>query len=118
MDASLDSLIPAKNSLFLKIFSLLIWVGNCAKSGCGAAVSCYEIGPGSPEIAKFPVDFPVSRELQVETGSYLTAHTTIQSFRTADFQADLKRAVSVGIFPGIVPLLRSPVTLAVSQADF
>ena len=43
---------------------------------------------------------------------------TIQSFRTADFQADLKRAVSVGIFAGIVPLFRSLVTLAVSQADF
>jgi hypothetical protein len=59
---TLNSLIPAKNSLFLEIFSLLICVGNCAKSDCGAAVSCYEIGPGSPEIAKFPVKFPVSRE--------------------------------------------------------
>jgi hypothetical protein len=82
MDASLDSLIPAKNSLFFEIFSLLIWVGNCAKSDCGAAVSCYEIGPGSPEIAKFPVNFPVSRELQVETGSYLTAHTTKNPCKT------------------------------------
>jgi hypothetical protein len=75
--ATPNSLIPAKNSLFLEIFSLLICVGNYAKSDCGAAVSCYEIGPGSPEIAKFPVKFPVSRELPVETGSYLTAHTTI-----------------------------------------
>jgi hypothetical protein len=58
----LNSLIPAKNSLFFEIFSLLICVGNCAKSDCGAAVSCYEIGLGSPEIAKFPVKFPVSRE--------------------------------------------------------
>jgi hypothetical protein len=56
------SLLPAKNSLFPEIFSLLICVGNCAKSDCGAAVSCYEIGLGSPEIAKFPVKFPVSRE--------------------------------------------------------
>ena len=70
------SLIPAKNSLFLEIFSLLVCVGNYARSDCGAAVSCNEIGLGSPEIAKFPVNFPVSRELQVETGSYLTAHTT------------------------------------------
>jgi hypothetical protein len=53
-----------------------------------------------------------------ETGSYLTAHTTIQSFQTADFRADSKEAVSVGIFAGIVPLFRSLVTLAVSQADF
>jgi hypothetical protein len=30
----------------------------------------------SVEIAKYPVIFPVSREKQVETGSYLTAHTT------------------------------------------
>ena len=58
----LNSLIPAKNSLFFEIFSLLICVGNCAKSDCGAAVSCYEIGPGGPEIAKFPVKFPVNRE--------------------------------------------------------
>jgi hypothetical protein len=58
----LNSLIPAKNSLFFEIFSLLICVGNCSKSDCGAAVSCYEIGLGSPEITKFPVKFPVSRE--------------------------------------------------------
>jgi hypothetical protein len=58
----LNSLIPAKNSLFFETFSLLICVGNCAKSDCGAAVSCYEIGLGSPKIAKFPVKFPVSRE--------------------------------------------------------
>jgi hypothetical protein len=58
----LNSLIPAKNSLFFEILSLLICVGNCAKSDCGAAVSCYEIGLGSPEIAKFPVKFPISRE--------------------------------------------------------
>jgi hypothetical protein len=44
--------------------------------------------------------------------------STIQSPRTADFQADSKRAVSVGIFAVIVPFFRSPVTLAVSQADF
>ncbi len=48
----------------------------------------------------------------------MTVSTTIQFFRTADFQADSKRAVSVGIFAGIVPLFRSLVTLAVSQADF
>ena len=44
--------------------------------------------------------------------------STIQSPRTADFQAGSKRAVSVGIFAGIVPLFRSPVTLAVSQGRF
>jgi hypothetical protein len=58
----LNSLIPAKNSLFFEIFSLLICVGNCAKSDCSAAVSCCKIGLGSPDISKFPVKFPVSRE--------------------------------------------------------
>jgi hypothetical protein len=44
--------------------------------------------------------------------------TTIQSFQTADLRAGSKEAVSVGIFVGIVALVRSPVTLAVFQADF
>jgi hypothetical protein len=57
-----NSLLFAKKSLFFEIFSLLICVGNCEKSDCGAAVSCYGIGPGSLEIAIFPVKFPVSRE--------------------------------------------------------
>jgi hypothetical protein len=52
-----------------------------------------------------------------ETGSYLTAHTTIQSYQTADFQAEPEQAVSVGIFASVVPLFRSPVRLAVSQGS-
>jgi hypothetical protein len=44
--------------------------------------------------------------------------STIQSFQTADLRAGSKEAVSVGIFVGIIPLFRSLVTLAVSQADF
>jgi hypothetical protein len=53
-------------------------------------------------------------------GAASSNHTisTIQSFQTADFHAGSKEAVSVGIFAGIVPLFRSLVTLAVSQADF
>jgi hypothetical protein len=51
-------------------------------------------------------------------GSLVQIISTIQSPRTTDFQTGSKRAVSVGIFAGIVPLFRSPVTLAVSQADF
>src|SRR6266478_10132827 len=74
--------------------------------------------PESLLFAEFCKKFPVLRRMSRETGSYLTAHTTIQSPRTADFQAGSKRAVSVGIFAGIVPLFRSPVTLAVSQAGF
>ena len=60
----------------------------------------------------------ITGKYSVETGSHGTAHTTIQSSGTADFQANSKPAVSVGIFAGIVPLFRSLVTLAVSQADF
>jgi hypothetical protein len=47
-----------------------------------------------------------------------TASATIQSYQTADFQAESKQAVSVGIFAGTVLFSRSPVTLAVSQAEF
>jgi hypothetical protein len=50
------------NSLILKIFSLLNSVGNCSRSLCSTAVSCYQISSLSPEIAIFPVKFPVSRE--------------------------------------------------------
>ena len=44
--------------------------------------------------------------------------STIQSYETTNPRADSGWAVSVGIFAGIVPLFRSPVTLAVSQTDF
>jgi len=36
-----NSLIPFKNSLILNIFSLIICIGNCSRSGCRAAVSWY-----------------------------------------------------------------------------
>src|SRR5258707_991613 len=58
----LNSLFLRNNSLILKIFSLLICVGNCARSRCRRAVSCYGIPPQTPKIAIFPVKFPVSRE--------------------------------------------------------
>ena|SRR6266850_1079625 len=54
----------------------------------------------------------------VGVGSSVPSVSTIKSPRTADFEADSKRAVSVGIFAGIVLVFRSPVTLAVSQVDF
>jgi hypothetical protein len=57
-----NSLILSKKSLFFKIFSLLICVGNYWRSGCSAAVSCIEIGSQRPKFAKFPVKFPDSRE--------------------------------------------------------
>jgi hypothetical protein len=57
-----NSLLPLTNCLLFEIFSLLICIGNCAKSRCGTAVSCSNIVFGSPGIAIFPVKFPVSRE--------------------------------------------------------
>jgi hypothetical protein len=91
------SLFLPKTSLLRKIVSLLIFAGNLPRSGCGTGVFRSEIASKSVEIAKFPVNFPVSRELQAETGSYLTAHTTIQSPQTARFRYDLEQGVSAGI---------------------
>src|SRR5258708_17862215 len=84
MDAYQISLFLPENSLFFKIFSLLICVGNCSRSGCSTAVSCYEIDSQSPRIAKFPVKFPVSRELP--TGDRFVSdcahHHPVFRFRT------------------------------------
>ena len=79
MDAYQISLFLLEFSLLPKIISLLIFAGNLLRNGCGTGVFRLQIASKSVEIAKFPVNFPVSRELQVETGSYLTAHTTTQS---------------------------------------
>ena len=57
-----NTLLSRRNSLILEIFSLLICLGNCSGKCCSAAVSCSGIGWRSPEIANFPVKFPVSRE--------------------------------------------------------
>jgi hypothetical protein len=65
-------------------------------------------------------------DLAAETGSMTgwwvpslsPTTSTIQSDQTPDFQADPKQALSVGIFAGIFLFFRSPVRLAVSQADF
>jgi hypothetical protein len=54
----------------------------------------------------------------METGSYMTAHTTTQSDQTADFQADVKQAYSVGILGYFVPPLRSLAAVAVFRPDF
>jgi hypothetical protein len=74
-----NSLLALKNSLFFKIFSLLIFAGNLPGNRCGTGVFRTDIASKSPKMVKFPVNFPDSRELQVETGSYLAAHTTTQS---------------------------------------
>jgi transposase len=57
-----NSLFLRNYSLILKIFSLLNSVRNCSRSLCSTAVYCYQISSLSPEIAIFPVKFPVSRE--------------------------------------------------------
>src|SRR5258705_4383382 len=47
------SLFLPEISLFFKIFSLLICVGNFVKSRCSTVVSCNEIGFSGPRNAKF-----------------------------------------------------------------
>jgi hypothetical protein len=97
-------LTPCKISLFLpeisllpKIFSLLICVGNLPKSGCGTGVFRTEIASRIPKTAKFPVNFPDSRELQVETGSYLAAHTTTHSRNFAFSETSREKAAFAGV---------------------
>jgi hypothetical protein len=58
----LKSLLRPENSQFFKLFSLLNCVGKDSKSGCCAGLFGTAIVSRSPEIAKFPVKFPVSRE--------------------------------------------------------
>ena len=57
-----NSLLRLRKSLFARIFSLLTFLGNCLRSDCSTAGSCYESGSWRSETAKFPVKFPVSRE--------------------------------------------------------
>jgi hypothetical protein len=54
------SLLRLRNSLFGRIISLLIFVGNCPRSGCSTAVSYYDSGLWVAEISKFPVKFPIA----------------------------------------------------------
>jgi hypothetical protein len=80
------SLFPPEISLLPKIISLLIFAGNLPGNRCGTGAFHPDIATKSLGIAKFPVKFPVSRELPPETGSYLTAHTTIQPLQTKYFR--------------------------------
>jgi FtsP/CotA-like multicopper oxidase with cupredoxin domain len=64
---------------------------------CSAAVSCSEIWTWSLKIAKFPVNFPDSREFALETGSYVAVHTTTQSPQTAGFRYGMRR---ISFIPG------------------
>jgi hypothetical protein len=58
-----NSLILKKNSLFPEIFSLLSCVGNCREKSLQRSHFSVRWGSRSLKIAKFPVKFPVSREL-------------------------------------------------------
>jgi hypothetical protein len=84
------SLFGPEISLLTKIISLLIFAGKLPENRCGTGVSRTDIASKGPEIAKFPVNFPVSRELRAETGSYPTACTTIQSPQTTLSRVDAK----------------------------
>src|SRR5258708_16309252 len=53
------SLFLPEISLLSKIISLLIFVGNLLRSGCGTGAFRSEIASKSLEIVKFPVNFPV-----------------------------------------------------------
>jgi hypothetical protein len=82
------SLFGSEISLLPKIISLLILQGIYRETAAAQWLFVTDDASKSPQIAEFPVNFPVSRELQAETGSYLTAHTTIQSYETANPCAD------------------------------
>jgi hypothetical protein len=97
-----------KNSLFVEIFSLLICVGNCAESDCGAAVPCYEIGPESPETAKFPVKFPVSRELAWRRAPIRTASPANQSLNYRLLGSESDKCPPIGAFCELAVGLYTP----------
>jgi hypothetical protein len=61
--AANNSLLSPQNSLFVRKRSLIVCLGTLLKSSCGTTASCYEIVTLRPEIAIFPVKFPVSREV-------------------------------------------------------
>jgi hypothetical protein len=61
---------------------------------------------------------PYQGKIGSETGSYLTAHTTIQSCQTTDSQTGVKQAVSVGISGHFIMPFRSLVTAAVFRPNF
>jgi hypothetical protein len=75
---------------------------RCSKIPCSVAQGIsleaadflikYRVGIGTrkPESAKFPANSLLAGNCGVETGSYVTAHTTIQSSQPARFRRDAK----------------------------
>ena len=74
---SANSLFGIKIFLLPKIISLTIFSGKLHRNGCGTGAFCTVFASKTPEIAKFPVNFPVTREIRMETGSHQTAHTAL-----------------------------------------
>src|SRR6266851_4108701 len=73
-------------------------LGSLSNFRCAAATdprkACY--------LLNFAKNSQFSGECPRETGSYLTAHTTTQSSRTAETVVDREEAVSAGILPPIL----------------
>src|SRR6476659_927985 len=65
-------------------------------AGAGCRVQCdpaqltSAVGQSRVFCSKFPAKWPLAGNFASETGSYLTAHTTIQSSQTARFRYDAK----------------------------
>jgi hypothetical protein len=59
--------------------SLFANTGNLQESAAAQAILDDFARPGRPKTAIFPVNFPVSRELNAETGSIATASATTHS---------------------------------------
>jgi hypothetical protein len=87
-----NSLLLPDNSLFFELLSLLVYVGNYAKSRCGSAVRVLKLPLGGLRIVNFPVKFPVTREflrrpvrsaLRRQPGSPATGDFTPSNVRNA-----------------------------------
>jgi hypothetical protein len=78
------------------VYNSLVLLLNIQRAAIGdPGKACY--------LLNFAKNSQFSGECPGETGSYLTAHTTIQSSRTAETVVDRKGAVSAGILVANVP---------------
>jgi len=73
------SLLPADNSLFSELFSLIIRVGKCLKKRLRPGDLRLRNRLCQPKTAVFPEKFPVCREFGPETGANSTASPANQS---------------------------------------
>jgi hypothetical protein len=116
-----NSLILKESSLFPEIFSLLICVGNFAKSRCSAAISLSGLASQTLKIAKFPVSKELARRrvrsaLRRQPGSHCVGETSpVPSGKAHSWRAFAMRW-TVSRFPSSPdrrPICRkSPVTTA------